>query len=172
MLKIYRPSAATQIYKERKHLAFTLADAKSVVARLEFLLGLAAQGAAAIVYLLIFQVISFDLFTTFPTLTRLTLSKLHSPAMHRMQQALTPLPAVPLGAALPDLLIGCRPVPALYRLQPSCRCVVVNLSVDDSTDALNPGAVGHGASVARGTVCSAQSLLPKKRRRNRTRDVL
>lgn len=45
-----------QIYKERKHLAFTLADAKSVVARLEFLLGIAAHAAAALLYLLIFRV--------------------------------------------------------------------------------------------------------------------
>jgi hypothetical protein len=47
---------ARQIYKERKHLAFTLADAKSVVARLEAVLGVAAHAAAAIVYLLIFRV--------------------------------------------------------------------------------------------------------------------
>jgi hypothetical protein len=45
-----------QIYKERKHLAFTLADAKSVVARLEFLLGVAAYAVAALLYLLIFRV--------------------------------------------------------------------------------------------------------------------
>ena len=47
---------APQIYKERKHLAFTLADAKSVVARLEFLLGVAAHAVAALLYLLIFRV--------------------------------------------------------------------------------------------------------------------
>ena len=46
----------TQIYKERKHLAFTLADAKSVVARLEALLAVAAHAAAALAYLLIFRV--------------------------------------------------------------------------------------------------------------------
>lgn len=47
---------APQIYKERKHLAFTLADAKSVVARLEFLLGVAAHAVAVLLYLLIFRV--------------------------------------------------------------------------------------------------------------------
>lgn len=45
-----------QIYNERKHLAFTLADAKSVVARLETLLAVAAHAAAALLYLLIFRV--------------------------------------------------------------------------------------------------------------------
>ncbi len=47
---------APQIYKERKHLAFTLADAKSVVARLEAVLGCAAHAAAGLAYLVIFQV--------------------------------------------------------------------------------------------------------------------
>ena len=50
------PWPGLQIYKERKHLAFTLADAKSVVARLEFLLGVAAHAVAALLYLLIFRV--------------------------------------------------------------------------------------------------------------------
>lgn len=48
--------AVLQIYNERKHLAFTLADAKSVVARLETLLAVAAHAAAALLYLLIFRV--------------------------------------------------------------------------------------------------------------------
>eukprot|EP00208_Stichococcus_sp_RCC1054_P005886 CAMPEP_0206144266 /NCGR_PEP_ID=MMETSP1473-20131121/23556_1 /ASSEMBLY_ACC=CAM_ASM_001109 /TAXON_ID=1461547 /ORGANISM="Stichococcus sp, Strain RCC1054" /LENGTH=1146 /DNA_ID=CAMNT_0053540037 /DNA_START=541 /DNA_END=3978 /DNA_ORIENTATION=- len=48
--------AVLQIYKERKHLAFTLADAKSVVARLEAVLGVAAHTLAAFAYLVIFRV--------------------------------------------------------------------------------------------------------------------